>query len=312
MSSTDRMKKLRMNRIALPIAALLLAMGATGFAGCPEFQPGRQAGTIESTQLSEISAIVASRRSPGVFWVHNDSGNRAEIYAIDLHGGLLGVYPLPEGTIVDWEDIALGPGPEAGIDYLYIGDIGDNQGVRASIPVYRVPEPRIGEGQRYNGLSLSQVERLDFFYPDGARDAETLLCDPLSGDLYIITKRESRSRVYRAPFPQSATEATRLEFQGTLPWGWAVGGDVSRSGREVIVRGYLTASIWERDPAKPLWSAFEASPCAAPLLAEQQGEAIAFDAEGRDYLTVSEGLQSPLYYFERNVQAEAASLWVVF
>jgi len=78
------------------------------------------------------------------------------------------------------------------------------------------------------------------------------------------------------------------------------------------VRGYLTASIWERDPARPLWSAFEASPCAAPLLAEQQGEAIVFDADGLGYLTVSEGLQSPLYYFQRNVQAEASALWMVY
>lgn len=307
------MMNLQMNLIPLLIAALLLGMVATtGFAGCPEFQSGRQTGTIESNQISEISGIVASRRSPGVFWVHNDSGNRAEVYAIDLHGELLGVYPLPEGTIIDWEDIALGPGPEAGIDYLYIGDIGDNQGVRASIHVYRVPEPQVTKSQRYDGLSLSQVERLDFTYPDGARDAETLLCDPLSGDLYIITKREPRSRVYRAPFPHSPTEATRLEFQGTLPWGWAVGGDVSRSGREVIVRGYFIASIWERDPASPLWSAFESSPCAVPLLAEQQGEAIAFDADGRGYLTVSEGLQSPLYFFQRNVQVEAASLWIAY
>jgi hypothetical protein len=156
------------------------------------------------------------------------------------------------------------------------------------------------------------VERLDFTYPDGARDAETLLCDPLSGDLYLITKREPRSRVYRAGFPQSTTETNRLELVGTLPWGWAVGGDVSRNGREVIVRGYFNASIWERSPGAPLWSAFESSHCSAPLLAEQQGEAIGFDAEGKGYLTVSEGLHPPLYYFERSVPMEAASLWIAY
>lgn len=301
-----------MNRIRVLIACILLGTSAASYAECLKFQSGIQVGTIESDQIIEISGIVASRLSPGVFWVHNDSGNRAEIYAIDLLGKTLAVYSLPDVTMIDWEDIALGPGPVTGVDYLYIGDIGDNRGVRASIQVYRVPEPRFSKEQSNSSPALSHGERLLFAYPDGARDAETLLCDPLSGDLYIITKRESRSRVYRAGFPQSTTEMNRLEMVGTLPWGWAVGGDVSRNGREIVVRGYFSASIWERIPGDPLWYAFTSEACSAPLLSEPQGEAIAFDAEDRGYLTVSEGLHPPLYYFEKSLQMEAPSLWVAY
>jgi hypothetical protein len=41
-----------------------------------------------------------------------------------------------------------------------------------------------------------------FQYPDGSRDAETLLLDPLTKDIYVISKREFEDiRVYRAPYP---------------------------------------------------------------------------------------------------------------
>ena len=40
--------------------------------------------------------------------------------------------------------MAIGIGPERGVQYLYIGDIGDIDRNRKSIEVYRVPEPEIG------------------------------------------------------------------------------------------------------------------------------------------------------------------------
>ena len=36
-----------------------------------------------------------------------------------------------------------------------------------------------------------------------------------------------------------------------------------------------------------------------PLALEMQGEAVAFDAEGRNYFSVSEGLHASLYFYER-------------
>ena len=44
--------------------------------------PPRQTGTIPK-ELHELSGIVASRKHPGVFWAHNDSGNPLELFAID-------------------------------------------------------------------------------------------------------------------------------------------------------------------------------------------------------------------------------------
>ena len=56
------------------------------------------------------------------------------------------IYALDGATAIDWEDIAIGPGPQAETPYLYVGDIGDNAERRPNIVVYRVAEPKVVGG----------------------------------------------------------------------------------------------------------------------------------------------------------------------
>ena len=58
---------------------------------CPEFAPGESLrGRVASDQIKEASGIAASHRNPGVYYVHNDNGDRARIFAIDEGGRDLG------------------------------------------------------------------------------------------------------------------------------------------------------------------------------------------------------------------------------
>jgi hypothetical protein len=47
------------------------------------FLPGRKLAELSDKNLKEISGIAASINNPKHFWVHNDAGNKAEIYLID-------------------------------------------------------------------------------------------------------------------------------------------------------------------------------------------------------------------------------------
>jgi len=100
---------------------------AVGEEECVQFAAGRQVGVLESAMISEASGMAASRKNAGVFWVHNDSGDIGRVFAINGKGEVLGVYELAGVLARDFEDIAVGPGPEPNENYLYVGDTGDNE-----------------------------------------------------------------------------------------------------------------------------------------------------------------------------------------
>ena len=117
-----------MRSLILAVLSLLPLTSSCALAAqSGEFGPGRRAGIVRSELIREASGIVASRRNPGVLWVHNDSGDMARVFAITASGEFLGVCNIAGATARDWEDIAIGPGPDPDQHYLYLGDIGDNQ-----------------------------------------------------------------------------------------------------------------------------------------------------------------------------------------
>jgi len=267
-------------------------------------------GRVAYDPIREASGIVASRTHRDVLWTHNDSGDEPRLYALTPRGEHLGVYTLAGATARDWEDIALGPGPDPGVDYLYVGDIGDNEARYDRKYVYRVPEPVVRAGQPPVDTTLTGVERITLQYPDGRADAETLLLDPLTKDLYIVTKRNTTVTVYRAAYPPSTTEAVVMEPAATLRLApvpglssdgqGAVGGDVSPSGLEVLLKTYARVYYWQRaSGAQPL---FTPPPMTLPYIAEPQGEAIGWAADGSGYYTLSEeraGIPATVYFYPR-------------
>src|SRR5262245_4887371 len=51
-------------------------------------------GTITAGAITELSGIAASRLTPGVWWVNNDSGDTARVFAIADDGRELGEFAL--------------------------------------------------------------------------------------------------------------------------------------------------------------------------------------------------------------------------
>jgi hypothetical protein len=262
-------------------------------AACEERLVLRTGAAVRSAELDEVSGVVESRLRRGAFWMHNDSGGAARLLAIGSNGRTLGRFTLAGGEPVDWEDIAAGPGPLPGRDYLYVGDIGDNDRVRDTILVLRLLEPALGPGGPVTG-TVDDVDRLVLRYPDGAHDAETLLVDPRSGDVVVVTKAfDGRSGVYRSAGGRPDGSVTRLRRVATLRLGLATlvtGGDVSRSGAVVALRTYGSVLLYARPPGRPLWAAFSGRRCRGVAPPEAQGEAVAVALRGggRSYVTVGE------------------------
>lgn len=280
-------------RAARPVAVNAVA------AACAGRLVSANAGTVAGARLKEISGIDVGVVNPSRYWVHNDSGDSARIFALSSSGATRAVYTLSSAKAVDWEDIAVGGGPAAGVSYVYVADIGDNALSRAEIVVYRVREPRV---TRYGTFVLGGVAALRLRYPDGAHDAEALVVDPRTGALVIIEKTSAGgdARVYSAPAGLRAGGLTTLGLVGrlALPAGSlnvVTGADLSADGTQLAVRTYTQVLLWNRPLGASLWAPFARPPCAGPTPMELQGEAVAFLANGRGYVTVSEGANPVLH-----------------
>lgn len=249
---------------------------------------------VAPNQIDEASGITESRSQPGALWVEQDSGSPAELALLGHDGKVRGKLAIPNATNRDWEDLASGPGPQSGVNYLYIADIGDNNGQYGQYTIYRLPEPA-----SVTDVPKS-VERITYRYPDGARDAETLMLDPQTKDLYIVSKREAKVHLYRLPYPQSTTEISTAEMLGELPFDGTqlptmiTGGDISSDGSEILLRSYLFVYYWSRGKGQTVADAMQRT-TARELTnrVEPQSEAICFDRDNNGFFTLSERASAP-------------------
>jgi hypothetical protein len=314
-----------MLRITKCLAAACLVLAGIGDASppataatkplvCSRFSPAPdRSAVLGDGVLNEVSGIAASRVHPPVLWVHNDSGGAPAVYAIRPTGALVGTYTVDGATNVDWEDIAIGPGPERNASYLYVGDIGDNRSARDHVTVYRVPEPTTA---LTSSGTLTGTETISLRYPDHPVDAESMFVDPRSGDLFLIDKEYTSAvgHVFRAPKRQlvDGAEVTLqavasftlapgdtliapgvAKFPGTI----IAGADISPDGSTVLVRTYRRVIAFTRPAGKSVAAAFARPSCSAPQIDEPQGEAVAFAAKGAGYFTISEGAGAAVHRF---------------
>ena len=274
-----------------------------------QYGPPNVIGTINNPSINESSGLVASRTTPGVYWTHNDSGDGPFIYALGEKGESLGVWRVTGAQAVDWEDISIGPGTQAGKSYLYIGDIGDNSSSRKEIVIYRVLEPKPGPADRNSSKVKPRVtenaESIRLRYPDGSHDAEALLVDPKTGNLYIVTKVAlQNAKVYEAVSPFDSSKVVTMKSLGELKvpslfGGIITGGSVSPDGERVALCDYFQAYEamlpTNNSNLEEIWK--------QPFVSfnfgkRKQGESIAYRLDGRALTGTSEGRNASIVEVE--------------
>ena len=300
------------------VALLRVCMPATGAAQVA-FANGVSQGVVDPSgvHITEGSGIALSRQNPGVAWIHNDSGWAGSIFGIATNGSYLGRFYIPTVFSGNFEDIAIGPGPNPEFQYIYLGDIGDNFFSRSQIQVYRFPEP--AAYGYYASLSIDQtlqgVQDITLTYPDGPHDAEALMIDPLTGDLFIATKVETGSGIYRASRAQlDAGGVITLSFVRFIAFGSGnppsfrkvSAGDISFDGLLIAMRRNGRVWTWTRSASQTVSDALAVPGTTQQVEStEPNGEAIGFHPTGLGYYTHSEnsptnpGVQQPLYFYRR-------------
>ncbi len=294
---------------ALFSACRPVSSGGVGNRPNPHFSPPVVIGTIKSADITESSGVAASRCQNGVLWTHNDSGDGPFIYAINFAGDNLGTWKIPNAQNIDWEDIAAYK-DKSGKCFIYIGEIGDNKAIRPVHAIYRVTEPTVtpaaARSNRQAPLASENANVIRFKYPDHNSNAETLMIDPKTSNIYVVTKCVSGpAGVYRLKSVFSNDYVVTAEKVGELsvpaiPNGFLTGGDISPDGRHMIICDYTQAYEFTLpDGDQNFEDIWKEIPETIDIGLRKQGEGVCYSADGTAIFATSEGEKSPIIEAKR-------------
>lgn len=270
------------------IAPLLLILTMTGG---DRPAPLQMLGRLDHPPIREASGIVASRRHPGVFWIHNDSGNPPALFAVKGDGTLLREYAVGVPNI-DWEDIAIDDD-----GHLYLGEIGNNINRIPVRAVYRLDEPdptrqdrtEAGAETASGAMPKLAVTLASYYrFASGGRfDAEGLFIDRGRAVVVAKTLDGREAELFAIPLdpPSPLIRPATPERIGALP-GFvepATGADLATDGLRLAACSYQVVRVYGRqDRDSDHWSLL------ATVRFEADGiEAIAW--EGDDLVLAGEG-----------------------
>lgn len=299
---------------------------------CPgTYERVLEQGPLTDPDLVEASGLVASRQSPGVLWSHNDSGDDARLFALRDDGRALARLSLAGVPAIDFEDLALGPCPEATGEpgaCLFVADTGNNLGDRDELVVYATPEPAVdlasepaiavtGEsGSTPLELEATRIWRFPLTFPEGLPgaplDVEAAMLSADGQSLYFFEKNnDERAHILHHPGPLVPDQAAELVVLGdfaspgfAIDFGRSItAADMHPSGERILLRVYTGIYEYRFAAGQGVadLDAIEPVLVAAGPLAEPQGETVTYDAAGSGAFSVSEdpALQpgQPLHFY---------------
>jgi hypothetical protein len=265
--------------------------------GCPvcaAYGKPAVAGTLAIPDMKELSGIAASRLHEGIFYAHNDSGDMARFWALDMTGQPHGEFRLAAGgKAYDWEDMAVGPCDTGSC--VFAGDIGDNSHVRSEYVVWVVPEPSALDPASPVTVPFTA---LPYRYPDGkGRNSETLMVHPATGDIYVVIKDPSPYEVFKIAAPWKPGVQVDAVQVGTVKLPISTGGSIHPCGTRLLLRGYGSVEEHRLAPGQPFDEIFGTPAVPVPFTAEASlNEAIAYTADGLGYVHVAEGAGRPIHH----------------
>jgi len=302
-------------KAALFQLAFVLAMVSIGYgqstSAWPE-QPvpstSKQVAILEDQRIKESSGLALGIRDPSIFWTINDSGGEPCVFGIDRSGKTRAKVRIRDAANFDWEDIASCK-DEKGTPMLFIGDIGDNFFIRATIQVYQIPEPELNApGQPVGETETAAPQMWRAYYPDGKRNSESLLVHPQTKRLYLLTKSDDgRCALYAFPQPLQPKVSMVLEKVVDLAFPKLIrpgkrphdncmttGACFAPDGSRLVVSTYSSLYEWQLPKDMPLAEALQQSPVRIEPALLLQVEGVCYDSDSRTLWLTSEHLPTPL------------------
>lgn len=272
------------------------------------------AGELAEPANQETSGLAASTRTPGLLWVHNDSGGVPVLFAVRATGLLVGRLRVAGEINRDWEDLAAFTLEDKA--WLLIADIGDNEARHARSVLHILAEPDLPTLQAARECSARPAYSIHFAYEDGPRDCEAVAVDARERAVYLLSKRDQPPRLYRLPLAAAPAEqpaiARCVGIVSHLPrakFADLLGAKVSRAlrghptamdfcpdGSAALVLTYGGVFIFPRTAGTAWTEPLAAEPVTLPAFSLPQAEAACFSADGSQIYVASEKRTQLLRY----------------
>ena len=261
-------------------------------------------GTNSATGLIESSGVGVCSFVENSIWTHNDSGYSPNLFLLKTNGKLLAKVELTNARNVDWESMC-----RFKVDnksYLMIGDVGDNLARRKDYQLYLIQEPdlskQLASKPRKPIETSVKTTRIDFNYPDGARNCEAIAVDVLANQIWLIEKiylskrGETPPGIYVLPLNLEPDKKPLVARRiANFPPSNVTGMDFSPDGKRLIIRNYLNAHLYSR--VDETWETVinKTIPNVVILPIQRQGEAVCFTEDSQSLILTSEMVRQPIW-----------------
>lgn len=172
----------------------------------------------------------------GFLITHNDRGRANQLMLLNPeNGNIEQALTTVNFQNNDWEDLAKND------DYLFVGDIGNNEGERKNLAIYLIPLKEI----KKSSFEVKSNGTINFYYPaqksfDVSKkhnyDCEAMFC--FNNEIYLFTKNRlnDSTNLYSLPTQPGNYPAKLL---GSFNSGGRItGADISADGKKIALVGY--------------------------------------------------------------------------
>lgn len=299
------MRLMNLSLLCLPMSTLLTAKELSK--ATPRFIQLAESSTLVGKDLHEVSGMSESRNRKGCFWFINDSGSKARLYAMQSNGKRLANITLDGVSTTDWEDLAAFSFKQK--HYLLVADVGDNEAKRKVVTLYILEEPQLLENQLLETKSAI-AWKIDFRYPDGPRDCESIAVDSIQGKILLLSKRTSPPELYELPLqPKDAGVQVAKKIGSAVvpipagvphhPFGTQpTSMDISSDGKTAAVLTYVGLFVYQRRSEESWSLALNRDPQHLMPHLLPQAESTSFSADGKSLYCTSEGVGSKIVTYQ--------------
>jgi len=150
--------------------------------------------SIFQEELNECSGL---QYIDNKLYAINDGGGGPQILEIDSTNGLIVRSIWVENSInIDWEDMTHDD------DFLYIGDFGNNFGIRTDLKIYKIPKSELGSDTvNAEEITFSYADQVDFTPQNRNNDYDCEALFAFGDSLYLFSKNwvDNKTRMYVLP-----------------------------------------------------------------------------------------------------------------